>query len=117
MAPCELQLEAVGDESQVESNERCPNLVTLSLFLRVLITLLETPDTVSRAPSRAAALAAEGWGGGWGGDLASAGSQAVGRQLQMPSLPRWASQKGNSDFDAGKKNAGPPATHPGDASA
>jgi len=81
MAPSELQLEAVNDESQAESNERNPSLVTASLFLTGLISLLERPDTVSRASSRAAALAAESWGGGWGGGLASAGSQAVGRQL------------------------------------
>ncbi|XP_075302295.1 uncharacterized protein LOC142365418 [Opisthocomus hoazin] len=45
MASSELQSQDVADESQLESNERHPNLVTVSLFLGVLVTLSERPDT------------------------------------------------------------------------
>ena len=71
-ASSELQLEAVADESQVESDERHPSLVTLSLFLGVLVKLSERRDSVSRASSRGAVLGAKGWGSGWGGGLALA---------------------------------------------
>ena len=69
-ASSELQSEDVADESQLESNERHPNLVTVSLILGVLVTLSERPDTVSRALSRGAKLAARGWCSEWGGGLA-----------------------------------------------
>jgi len=59
-------VEDVDDESQVESDESCPNLVTPSLFLGVLVNLSERCNTVSRTSSRGAVLAAECWGGGWG---------------------------------------------------
>jgi len=65
-APSELHVEDVDDESQVESNERHPSLVTPSLFLGVLVKLSERRNTVSRTSSRGAVLAAECWGGGWG---------------------------------------------------
>jgi len=64
-------VEGVGEESQVESDESCPNLVTLSLFLGVLVKLSERRDTVSKASSRGAMLA-EGWDSWWGGGLALA---------------------------------------------
>jgi len=70
--PSELHVEGVGEESQVDSDESCPSLVTLSLFLGVLVKLSQRRDSVSRASSRGAALAAEGWGGGWGGGMALA---------------------------------------------